>query len=163
MPVLWRRAADASSDAQRGQLAPILIATADVELVGHVAPTGQRITDMLLRGQDLAFLPSGAPEEPANWITIGPTEILFVAPPPLATTSGWRADRNRREVTVRVGPYRVRGTAHLAPEADDVRGLRATQPFLPLTQARVRREASDHEEPHEVVIVNLTWSVIADS
>lgn len=163
MPVRWRRVTDAPSEAERRQLAPILIVTAEVELVGHVAPTGQRITDMLLRGQDLAFLPMGAPDEHANWITIAPADILFVAPPPLGTTNGWRADRGRKEVSVRVGPYRVRGTAHLAPETVDLRELRATQPFLPLTKAHVRRDASDRDDAHDVVIVNLTWSVIAES
>ena len=88
------------------ELAPIRIFTDLIELTGRVAPAGQRITDILLRGQDLAFLPAGADPEPETWILIAPTDILFVSPPPMApraigraspSVHGGRADVLRRD------------------------------------------------------------------
>jgi hypothetical protein len=134
-------------------LAPIRIFTDLIELTGRVAPAGQRITDILLRGQDLAFLPAGAAPEPENWILIAPTDILFVSPPPMAPRAPWRARRDQRAVALCVGRYRVRGTAHLAPGVEPAQ-LPSRPGFLPLTDARV------DEERFSVVIVNLARAVI---
>ena len=83
------------------ELAPIQIFTDLIELTGRVAPAGQRITDILLRGQDLAFLPAGAAPEPENWILIAPTDILFVSPPPMAPRAPWRRSPGRCSGIVR--------------------------------------------------------------
>jgi hypothetical protein len=138
---------------ETGELAPIRIFADEIELIGFVAPAGQRITDMLLRGQDLAFLPRGADPEPMNWLSISPHEMLMVVPPPLQRRTTWLAERDLRTVSLCVGPYRVRGTIHLAPGDDLAVDLRRRQSFLPLTRAQIDGDgASDRVE---VVIVNL--------
>ena len=140
-------------------LAAILIATDEIELVGTVAPTGQRITDLLLRGQDLAFLPHGADPAPDAWISISPPDILWVAPPPLPDRDGAVASRSSgQRIFVRIGPYRIIGVAHLAPATSIDHRLAIQRPFLPLTSASVAREtehASGAVEDMDVVIVNL--------
>src|SRR3990170_3162151 len=95
----------------RDRLDPIRIFTTELELRGFVASTGQLVTDILLRGEDLAFLPIGAPEVPDRWIRVSPPEILLVAPPPLATRSTWRPTRDRLPLALRIGPYRAGGRA----------------------------------------------------
>lgn len=148
----WLRGATEAAPRDSRELAPIRIFTDLIELTGFVAPAGQRITDILLRGQDVAFLPSGADVEPENWILISPNEILLVAPPPLATRAAWRERRDRRAIALCVGRYRVNGTAHLAPGVEPSH-LASRAGFLPLTDAHV------DEERFSVVIVNLARAV----
>lgn len=136
------------------ELAPVRIFTDEIELLGYVAPAGQRVTDMLLRGQDLAFLPRGAEPEPANWVSIAPYELLMVVPPPLQRRPTWHAERDLRTVSLCVGQYRVRGTIHLAPGAELGVDLHRRQSFLPLTRAKVTG-GGGRSEHVEVVIVNL--------
>ena len=149
----WLHGATEVAPGDRRALAPIRIFTELIELTGFVAPAGQRITDMLLRGQDVAFLPAGADAEPENWILISPADILFVAPPPLAPRAPWRERRDRRFVALCVGTYRVRGTAHLAAGVEPSQ-LTMRPGFLPLTDALV------DEERFSVVIVNLARAMI---
>ena len=149
----WLRGATEAPPRDTGPLAPIRIFTDLIELTGFVAPAGQRITDILLRGQDVAFLPTGADSDPENWILIAPTEILLVAPPPLGPRAAWRERRDRRPMALCVGRYRVSGTAHLAPAVEP--SLLTSRPgFLPLTDARVEAER------FSVVIVNLAGAVV---
>jgi hypothetical protein len=135
------------------RLDPIRIYTTALELRGFVAPTGQRITDILLRGQDLAFLPEGAEEAPENWVMVAPSDILVVVPPPLPKRAAFRTRATLREVFVEVDPYRVTGTAHV--EEGDVLddAFRGRQPFLALTKARI--EAGGEVTKLDVAIVNL--------
>ena len=149
----WLHGATEVAPGNSRALAPIRIFTELIELTGFVAPAGQRITDILLRGQDVAFLPAGADAEPENWILISPTDILFVAPPPLAGRAPWRERRDRRVVALCVGRYRVRGTAHLAAGVEPSQ-LTTRPGFLPLTDALV------DEERFSVVIVNLARAMI---
>ncbi len=155
MPLLSRSTPAPTPDT----LDPILIATDEIELVGAVAPTGQRITDLLLRGQDLAFLPHGADPAPDAWISISPSDILWVAPPPLPDRDGAVASRVAGErIFVRIGRYRIIGVAHLAPATVIDHRLAIQRPFLPLTGASVAREAEHATaavEDMDVVIVNL--------
>ena len=134
----------------------IRIFTAALELRGYVAPTGQRITDILLRGQDLAFLPQGAEEAPENWLMVAPSDILVVVPPPLPKRIAVRTTVTRREVFVEVDPYRVTGTAHLGEGdvLDDA--FRDRQPFLALTKAKL--ETGGEVTKLDVAIVNLAAS-----
>ena len=148
----WLRGVTEAAPRDSRALAPIRIFTDLIELTGFVAPAGQRITDILLRGQDVAFLPAGAELEPENWILISPTEILFVAPPPLGPRAAWRERRDQREIALCVGRYRVKGTAHLAPGVEPSQ-LTSRPGFLPLTDARVDAER------FSVVIVNLSRAV----
>ena len=139
----------------RDRLDPIRIFTPELELPGFVASTGQRVTDILLRGEDLAFLPIGAPEVPERWIRVSPSEILVVAPPPLVTRSTWRPTRDRRPVALRIGPYEVRGTGLVDP-GQSIRDLRKRQPFLPLTEAElIGPDSGQVAERFNVLIVNL--------
>ena len=149
----WLRGATEAAPRDSRALAPIRIFTELIELTGYVAPAGQRITDILLRGQDIAFLPAGADAEPENWILISPTDILFVAPPPLAPRAPWRERRDRRPIALCIGRYRVKGTAHLAPGVEPSQ-LAARPGFLPLTDARVG------DGRFSVVIVNLSRAVV---
>jgi hypothetical protein len=136
-------------------LQPIRIVTDELELVGSVAPTGQRVTDMLLRGQDLAFLPAGADPVPDAWISVGASDVLLVVPPPLPPRQEWRPATDRAEVVVRIGAYRVMGSAHVpAGRPVDAR-LVADHPFLPLTSAIVVRDGAAAPEHVAVVIVSL--------
>lgn len=135
------------------ELEAIRIFTAELELDGFVAPTGQRITDILLRGEDLAFLPAGAKAAPSNWLQVAPSEILVVIPPPLPARPGWMTTSVLVEMAVEVGRYEVTGTAHLRRGEVPDAGFGKRQPFLPLTDARIRRAESTDEAG--VAIVNL--------
>jgi hypothetical protein len=151
VPVLPR----ASQAVDTATLEPIRIATDVIELVGSVAPTGQRVTDMLLRGQDVAFLPRGAEPVPEAWIAVAAADIMWVVPPPLPPRRGAPSTPGQARLHVRIGPYRLIGSAHLAPNAPIDRGLVAAHPFLPLTGATVGHDGLARVEDIDVVIVNL--------
>ena len=148
MPFLSSHAPSAE---RRADLDPIRIVTDAIELVGFVAPTGQRVTDMLLRGQDLAFLPAGAEETPDAWISVAPADVLFVVPPPLPARPDWRSPADSDGAFVRVGPYRLIGTAHRRVTPT----MGAQQAFLPLTSVSISRDGERETEDVEVAIVNL--------
>ena len=136
-------------------LDPVRIFTADLELRGFVAAAGQRVTDMLLRGQDLAFLPAGAAVSPENWISVSPADILFVEPPPLAQRASWQERRNLHRVAVRLPGHQVMGTAHLPPGYEVGADLAASHSFLPVTSAVVTMPGTAQTEQLDVAIVNL--------
>lgn len=150
-----------SPDSDTSQLASVRIFTHEVELTGLLATTGQRVTDLLLRGNDLVFLPAGADAAPDNWLTISPPHVLLVIPPPLPSRPEWRGTVEQRRLFVSIGHFRVTGTAHLSPGTAINEDLRSTQPFLPLTEASLSPSdgnEGDAGEPLEVVIVNLEAS-----
>jgi hypothetical protein len=132
----------------------VRILTAELALDGFVAPTGQRITDILLRGQDLAFLPAGADAVPDNWLLFAPADLLVVIPPPLPRRREWRSAVNRVEAFAEAGPYRLSGIAHLPAGEELDLAFRDRQPFLPLTDATITR-GEDAPERASVAIVNL--------
>ena len=134
----------------------IRIFTAALELRGFVAPTGQRITDILLRGQDLAFLPEGADEAPENWVMVAPSDILFVVPPPLPKRAALRTKSTLRKVFVELDAYRVTGTAHFAEGEVLDDAYRERQPFLALTATTIGWIGN--ELKFDVAIVNLGTS-----
>lgn len=140
-------------------LAPVKILTAEIELHGFIASIGQRVTDMLLRGQDLAFLPHGAKAVPENWVSVSPSQILVVVPPPLATRTPPPHRPQLRQLVVLVGRYVVRGTAHLPAGGPAAADLRVTHPYLPLTDASISGGEAPLEVP--VAIVNLARSTDA--
>ena len=139
-------------------LEPIRIATDELVLVGFFAPTGQRVTDMLLRGHDLAFLPAGADPHPDSWIAVAPADVLWVVPPPLPRRPGWRPSRAQARMFVRIGGYRVIGSAHVPPELPIDHRLAARYPFLPLTAASIATDGTNAPEDVNVVILNLSRS-----
>jgi hypothetical protein len=145
-----RRKKDQALDAIR-------IFTAALELHGYVASTGQRITDILLRGHDLAFLPAGADVAPENWVLVSPSDILMVIPPPLPRRPDWIDPGEPIGLFVQVGPYQVMGTAHLRQGDVPDEEFRRRQPFLPLTGASITREGN--VDRFDVAIVNLGASI----
>lgn len=150
----WLRAGGRSAEPDTGGLAPVRIITDVLELTGFIAPTGQRVTDMLLRGQDLAFLPSGARPDPENWVSIAPNDVLVVVPPPLPARSPVPAEQQLADVVIDVGRYRVEGTVHLRPGESVGPALAARQPFFPVTSATLRRPGLAPEAV-EVAITNV--------
>jgi hypothetical protein len=151
--VRWLRGPERSPDPGNG-LDPIRIFTTELELRGFVAPAGQRVTDMLLRGQDLAFLPAGAAVAPEAWVQVSPADILFVVPPPLPRAAGWHKDRKLHRVRVQMPGYEVTGTAHLDPGYEPGADLAGRQSFLPMTSAEIAGDGGV-TETIDVVIVNL--------
>ena len=148
----WLRGRDPTGSPD--DLAPVRIFTDALELRGSIAPAGQRVTDILLRGQDLAFLPEGAEPVPEAWVWVSPNDVLFVLPPPLAGPA--RAGRDLRQipVTLSVGPYRIAGRVHLVAGEEVDPGMAARQPFLPVTDATI--EGPDGwADQASVTIVNL--------
>ena len=144
------------NNAVDNQLDAIRIFTAELELQGYVAPTGQRVTDILLRGDDLSFLPAGADVVPENWMRVSPSDILVVIPPPLPAAARWMDAIERIALVVQVGPYEVTGTAHLRQGDVPDDELLRRQPFLPLTGASISHEGGI--EDVDVAIVNLAAS-----
>ena len=147
------------SDARAGKEArsepePVRILTRDLLLDGSVASSGQRITDILLRGEALPFLPAGADPAPDNWILITAQHVLAVIPPPLQSRSVTQTQPTLRPALAVTGPYRITGTAHLRSEDKLDEAFRRRQPFLPLTGATISRP-DGHSEEVAVVIVNL--------
>lgn len=154
----WLRRRERTMSADDSTLGPIRIITKDIELRGHVAAAGQRITDLLLRGQDLAFLPAGAEPRPEHWLAVATSDILFVVPPPMPSRHGGGRGRDVRQVRVTIGPYRITGDAHLGSDVNLDADLAARQPFLPLTSAAVSRVGDTPDEAFDVVIVSLAAS-----
>ena len=135
-------------------LEPIRIFTRDIVVAGSVRPSDERMTDRLHRGQELAVLPEGAdPSAAESWISLAASDVLMVIPPPHVSPPEKRLHRQTQQVLIRIGQYMVSGTAHLKPGFEQDLFLRATQPFLPLTDAVIATE--DGEAPYDVVIVNL--------
>jgi hypothetical protein len=150
----WLRSGARNEPAPDDRLESVRILTPELALEGFVAPTGQRITDILLRGQDLAFLPAGADAAPANWLRIAPTDLLVVIPPPIRSGGAWRERSRLTQAFAEVGPYRVTGTAHLRQGESLDDDFRARQPFLPLTSATIAHTGSQGQRV-KVAIVNL--------
>jgi hypothetical protein len=148
----WLRGHDSAESAS--DLAPVRIFTEALELRGSIAPAGQRVTDILLRGQDLAFLPEGAAPAPEAWVWVAPNDVLFVVPPPLTAPARTGRDLRLIPVTLNVGPYRITGRIHLVAGEEVDPGISARQSFLPVTDARIEG-AGATTETVSVAIVNL--------
>ncbi len=136
-------------------LEPIRVLLQDADLAGSVRPSTERMTDELRRATPLSFLPAGA--GPGEWIEIPTGQVLMVVPPPLARRPWKREDRVQQRVTMRVGPYAVVGTAHLKPGQEGDLVLRATHPFMPLTDAAFGRADEHRRHRADTLIVNLRW------
>lgn len=145
----WLRGRERAPTPDDVSLAPIRIFTRELELAGFVAPTGQRVTHLLLRGHDLAFLPAGAEPEPGNWVLVAANDVLFVVPPPLSPAQRRGGGQGTFPVAVTVGPYRITSAAHVQGS-----GGAGQAAFLPLTGARIAQEGSP-EETVDVAIVNV--------
>lgn len=155
--LLGRRSASEPPRVEPPELQPIRLYSSDTVFAAWVHPAGERITDILQRGDELPVLPEGADhQDPDAWLAVNLSALLLVVPPPHVSQPEQRLHRQREAVQIRIGPYRVSGTAHLRPGHGQDPFVRATQPFLPLTDAVVQRD-DDPPERLEVVIVNLRF------
>ena len=145
-------------------LEPIRIYTDSAELDGWVMTGGERMTDILARGDELSFLPRGADRDrPEAWVALFPNDTRIVVPPPHVSDPEQRQPRDRQEVTLTIGEFRVTGIAHLRPGVERDVYLRTTQPYLPLTEATLMRTDGAGPQQYEVVIVNLRWAEFVES
>jgi len=154
----WRRREPAAP-----HLEPIRIYTTEMVLDARVKPGGQRMTDILQRGGEIAVLPNGADEDDAAaWVTIPTADVLMAVPPPHVSPRELRIVRDQREVRLTVGTYRVVGTAHLRPGLERDVYTRVTHPFLPLTNVSLIRADGSEWTAADVLIINLRWAEFAD-
>ena len=172
----WRRGPGTTTDgnaavAATPELAPIELYTADSRIVGWLAPSGQRVTDVL-NGRDELRLwrPSPGPldqtempeagRDPADgdhgeWESVQIARVILAMPPEWRASRQLRLHRRLRRAAVSAGPFSVTGNVHLPPGGDIGPHLLRSQGFLPLTDAYLLH---DGEPPFEhvvsVVIVN---------
>lgn len=154
------------------ELAPIDVFTTDGREIGWIAPSGERTSDRLNREKELAVYapvatPIGemsdwpaAPEsiDEALWARRDLEQLIFVVPPPLPPNRHLRLHRRIQDVSMSIGPWRIRGRAHVRPgaEAGDFL-LRGSRRFVPLTQVELLREADPPFGVQlEVLIVNVS-------
>ncbi|MGH2391880.1 MAG: DUF6812 domain-containing protein [Candidatus Limnocylindria bacterium] len=141
-------------DAQ--DLQPIRLYLAEMVLVASVSPGGERMTDILNNGGELAVLPHGAEGFQAqDWMSVQIDDLEMVVPPRHVSQPEKRIERDHYEVRLRIGEWQLAGTAHLKPGAEQDALLLSTHPFLPLTDVTMSSPNSPRPETHEVVIVNL--------
>jgi hypothetical protein len=141
-------------DAPREGLEPARVLLADADLAGWVEPHGERMTDILQRSAPLAFLPVLAGSE--EWVQLATRDLYAVVPPPHVSPPEFRVHRQRQQVHARVGRYGITGIAHLRAGEERDPLLRATKPFLPLTDATLVIDDNESAPLHfEVLIINL--------
>ncbi|MGH2489857.1 MAG: hypothetical protein ACRDFR_09630, partial [Candidatus Limnocylindria bacterium] len=119
---------------QRAQKAPtvqpIRLYMAEMVLVGSVEPGGERMTDILNRGGELAVLPSGAEGFQArDWMSVPIDDLEMVVPPPHVSPPERRIERDRHPVRLRIGDWQLSGTAHIKAGAEADALLLYTHPF----------------------------------
>lgn len=176
----WRRGTGATTSgtaavALSTDLAPIELYTADSRIVGWIASSGRRVTDLLNDDGELRLwrpspgplaapepeagaAPSSPAEPDANgeWQTLLSERVILAMPPEWRASRQLRLHRKLRRVALSAGPFSVTGNLHLPPgaEAGEEYLLRAPR-FLPLTESYILHNG---EPPFEhvvsVVIVN---------
>lgn len=151
-------------------LAPIEIYTADQRIVGWIAPSGHRVTDLLSTRDELKlWRPSpGAldgvdgppadldtPGENGEWETLPTARVILAMPPEWRASRQLRLHRRLRRAAIVAGPFHVTGNVHLPPGAGVDLDLVRGPGFLPLTDAYIlHAEAPPFEHVVSVVIVN---------
>lgn len=144
------------------RLQPIRLYLAEMVLVGSLDPGGERMTDILNRGGELAVLPSGADGFQArDWMSVHIDDLEMVVPPPHVSPPEKRIERDRHPVRLRMGDWQLSGTAHLKPGAEQDALLLSTHPFLPLTEVRMW-SPDGIPETQDIVIVNLRHAEFAE-
>ena len=165
----WRRGggnatSGAAALAASTDLAPIELYTADARVVGWIATSGKRVTDLLLASEELRlWQPRAGTEElpmhPAmddtgEWRSVDTSAVVLVMPPEWRTNRQLRLHRRIQRVAADAGPFTVTGNLHVAPGAafPDPVQLPA---FVPLTEAHLLHHGDPaFEHVVSVVIVN---------
>lgn len=172
----WRRGPGPSATqgsaaiAMAPELAPIEIYTADSRIVGWIAPSGQRVTDLLTSTDELRlWRPSPGPlddtgipatnkqigGETGEWQSLPTAQVILAMPPEWRASRQLRLHRRLRRAALLAGPFSVTGNIHLQPGVGVGPHLLRGDSFLPLTDAHILH---DGEPPFEhvvsVVIVN---------
>ena len=141
---------------------PIRLFLTEMILDGSVDPGGERMTDILNRGGELAVLPYGAEGfQVSDWMSVRIDDLEMVIPPPHVSAPEKRIERDRHPVRVRIGDWQLSGTAHLKPGAQADAMLLSTHPFLPLTDVTMW-SPNGAPEMQDVVIVNLRHAEFAE-
>jgi hypothetical protein len=164
MRFAWNRATvdDPSvepSDSERppvAELAAVDLLLADgVRRVGWIDAGGQRTSDWLNSGPQVAVFGLAAPDEvPADApdaATATPAalergRIVWVIPPPLPPNRHLRLHRRRMLVHLELDDHDVSGQVHVRPGADAIdQVMRGTRDLVPLTDVQVvsRRDRAD--------------------
>ena len=131
---------------------------------GFVRTAGERLTDVLQHADELSVLPGEADRDrPEAWIRIAVGQILLMVPPPHVSPPERRESRERQRVALNIGDYRVTGIAHLRAGLERDVYLRATRPFLPLTEATLASADGSNAVEYEVLIVNTRWAQFVEA
>lgn len=147
---------------EKEDVQPIRLYLAEMVLVGSVNRSGERMTDILNRGGELAVLPAGADGfQAGDWMSVQIDDLEMVVPPPHVSPPEKRIERDRHEVRMRIGDWQLSGTAHLKPGAEQDALLLSSHPFLPLTEVTMW-SPDGVPETQEVVIVNLRHAEFAE-
>lgn len=166
----WRRSIAATAAAEPFEtprpLEQVELYTQDSQVLGLVAPDGERMSDILNRESALLvhatqrtpFTAANVPAESLDVASFSMADILLAMPPAQTTHPGRRIHRKRRRVLLRVGPFFVIGTAHLPPGTDlDPYVLRTRAGFVAVTEALVRYTGEPiFERGASVVLVNTS-------
>ncbi len=135
-------------------LEPITLYLAEGTVFGRIDPEGRRVSDLLNLRPILRIRIPGTIEA---WTPYPRDEVLIAAPPPAMTDPQRRLRRLRRRVALRIGPYRVVGTAHVPPGTRvDEELLSRRSVFLPVTDVvidSILEPSVEHEAP--VALVNI--------
>jgi hypothetical protein len=185
----WRRASGPTSTAGTSavalatDLAPIELYTADSRIVGWIAASGRRVTDLLNDEAELRLWrpspgpleepmaataaadaapvratarPAADPDATGEWHTLRTDQVILAMPPEWRASRQLRLHRKLRRVALLAGPFSVTGNLHLAPAAEPSEDyLRLAPHFLPLTESYILHNSEPHfEHVVSVVIVN---------
>lgn len=179
----WRRGLAATAGqgtaalATSDELAPIELYTADSRVVGWIAPTGQRVTDLLNSQDELRlWRPSPGPldgslSEPMRddlppaasavsghngaWESLESARVILAMPPEWRASRQLRLHRRLRRAALVAGPFSVTGNIHLPPGSEVEMQVLRGQRFVPLTDAYILHTgAPSFEHVVSVVIVN---------
>lgn len=117
--------------------------TEDCRLFGRLRFDGDRLTDMLNALDELVLVDvmveslAGDRTFEASELAVGRDELIAVE------ASGPRGNPDRRvrvrpfPIGARLGPYQVRGYAHVTPGADPIVAIRRRRPIVPITEATI--------------------------
>lgn len=135
--------------ADRSSWVQLVAFTEDRRISAHVRLDGDRLSDMLnthleyqLCDVQIEYLADGRSGH-ADEVVIAQDDLLAVL------TDGPRGDPSRRvrtlvhEVTVKTGPYLVRGSIHTAPGIDPLASARRRRPMIPLSDAWIEFRSGD--------------------